>query len=93
MKQNTFKWLSYSLLVFFVCACSKKDPIARWEKGSYDMIHIITLANGNKDTIHCVVYGPVEEKGQYTFKPGAENDGAGEFIVYKGTKKKRDTLE
>lgn len=87
MKQHILNWLSFSIILLLL-SC-KKDPIARWDKGKYDMTHIINLSDGQSDTIHCVVYGPLEEKGQYTFNPGVENDGAGELIIYKGTKKKK----
>ena len=69
MKQHTFKWLSYSLLVLLLISCNKKDKgfFDDFPPGKFDIIWISDL-NGIKDTILGEVSGPFPVGTSYSFR-------------------------
>ena len=73
MKQNTFKWLILSFFFLGALPACKKEKMAKMRKGKYEMINIRTLADGEKDTIHCMVYGPRVLEHHYYFTTETDN--------------------
>ena len=65
---NILKWLSGSLILLVTLSCTKdRGKLAHMKKGKYEMINTKVLSNGQKDTIHCVVYGPKVLDNHYFF--------------------------
>ena len=68
MKQSTLKW-SFGILILLVIFSCKKEKLTKMKKGKYEMINIRTFSDGQKDTIHCMVYGPRILDHHYYFSP------------------------
>jgi hypothetical protein len=88
MKKKTFKWLSLSLVFLLTILSCRKEKLAKMNKGKYEMIHIRSLSNGQKDTFQLKVNGPKEEDHSYFFKP-IENKNLGYAEIYKIPKKSK----
>lgn len=73
MRQNTFKWLVLSLFFLVGLASCKKEKMAKMKAGKYEMISIRTLPDGQKDTVHCMVYGPRVLEHHYYFSTEVDN--------------------
>ena len=68
MKQNTFKWLSYSLLLFFSFSCQKeKGELSDFPRGRFNFVFSWKL-NGIDETINGEVSGPFLTQGNYIFQ-------------------------
>lgn len=65
MKQNTFKWLSYSLLLFFLFSCKKeKGALDDLTPGRFDFVYILNN-NSSQDTITGELTGPYVKSSYY----------------------------
>ncbi len=81
MKTTTFQCFGLSLLFLLILSSCKKERMTDMKKGKYEMINIRTFADGQKDTIHCMVYGPRKLKYHYYFSPEIENKVIDEIDV------------
>ena len=88
IKQNTFKWFGLSFIFLLILLSCRKEKVAKMDKGKYEMIHIRTLSNGQKDTFQLKVDGPKEGDHSYFFKP-LENKNLGYAEIYKIPKKSK----
>ena len=67
MKQNTFKWLSYSLILLASFSCKKqKGVLDDFPRGKFDFVYLLN-SNTNYDTIMGEVSGPYAYSGYYSF--------------------------
>ncbi len=68
MKQNTFKWLSCSLILLFSFSCKKeKGALDDLSPGKFDFVYILNN-NSNQDTITGELTGPYIKSGLYIFR-------------------------
>ncbi len=68
MKQNIFKYLSYSLVLLFLLSCKKeKGALDDFDPGKFDYI-CIWKKNNNADTLVGEVSGPYIQGGSYIFR-------------------------
>ncbi|MNY06462.1 hypothetical protein D3C86_1392200 [compost metagenome] len=68
MRQNTFKWLSYSLILFFSFSCKKeKGALDDFPPGRFDFVYILNTG-ANQDTVKGEVSGPYVQALEYYFR-------------------------
>ena len=68
MKQNTFKWLSYSLILLASFSCKKeKGELSDFPRGRFNFVFSWKL-NGIDETINGEVSGPFLTQGDYIFQ-------------------------
>lgn len=75
MKQNTLKWLSFSLILLSVLSCKKQKGILdNMDSGRFDFI-CVWEKNGVKDTVTGEVSGPYSQSPYYYFRVKQELGG------------------
>lgn len=68
MKQNTLKWLSYSLILLFALSCKKKKgELDDFDSGRFDFV-CIWNKDGVQNTVTGEVSGPYLQSMEYYFR-------------------------
>jgi hypothetical protein len=83
MKQNTFKWLSCSLILLIVLSCKKqKGVLDDFDSGQFDFV-CIWEKNGVKDTVTGEISGPYLQSLYYYFRVKQELGGISSLKEFK----------
>ncbi|AEA43850.1 hypothetical protein [Fluviicola taffensis] len=67
MKQYTLNWLSFSLFVFLIFSCKKKDDFLPLKTGKYKVDYKVLRSNGDIDDYQYTAYGPKTSGAYYKF--------------------------
>jgi hypothetical protein len=82
MKQYPFMCFILIFLFLLTLSSCKKEKLTKMKKGKYEMVNIRTFTNGQKDTIHCMVYGPRIMDHHYYFSPEISETVVDEIDVH-----------